>query len=279
MIDVCYTFDALHTEHEFFDLISGEVHRWRSILCAGMRPDPLIHLLPLSAPNPVDVHIRTDGPPRLTEIFGGDLKRLRHLSLHGLALRWNDCPLSHLRTLRLCRLEELSPSVDELFGILRGCPDLLELELEQVGRTSEILTTASTRQTLIHLPALHSLVISELRLHYLHDILAAVQLPENVHLDVTQTLADDDDFFVASPPILDLCRTALSKAGHGYIEVGSSSLDLDCASRSLDPPPALLTVSLSGPLVPCSSLLDSLAVILAPPFPGVDIHFTFDWPI
>lgn len=122
-------------------------------------------------------------------LFQGTGPKLQRLGLHGVAIPWDSYILRGLQYLSVSRLDELSPSCEEILGILRACPGLVELFL--------YLKTAATgrggkTETPLTMTELRSLSLS-LSTHCALTLLETVRLPSIQSFSLEFDCSSDTD--------------------------------------------------------------------------------------
>ncbi|KAG8873182.1 hypothetical protein FRB97_006977 [Tulasnella sp. 331] len=164
----------------FLDLVYKNVHRWQSASFAFAGSSSirsLVQIIGSAAPAleelVIDCH-RYPGGSYLdpVEILQGGTERLRHLTLHDFPIPWNCSLLRQLARLTLSGDELVGPSADEVVGILRACPDLVELELSYFMTLDQEATASSPA----HLPLLANLTLMT-RTEIMLSILTLIRIP------------------------------------------------------------------------------------------------------
>ncbi|KAG8912229.1 hypothetical protein FRC00_004970 [Tulasnella sp. 408] len=109
------------------------------------------------------------------KIFGSP--PLRHLSLNGIGLQWNDLGFSRLKYLSLMKIQEGAPSLQKLLEILNMASDLEQLILHAVD-----IINSSDEQELymqpIHLSSLLSLWLEDLPAGSTEHLIRAIWFPQ-----------------------------------------------------------------------------------------------------
>lgn len=251
-------------EEEFFDTVSSHVDRWRSIELIRLLPESLHLLSSLSAPRLTDLHVIARGLPVLANLFGGKLTHLRHLNLRGISLEWNTVVTRNLETLRLEKLNHLSPSIYQLVEILKSSPDLLDLVLDQL-----IHHDTPLNETPVNLGSLRQLSLLYLLQPYNQVFLTAVHIPDaaQLHVDLYEDVDDDE----LSPLLVNRCRASLERSQTADIEIGRSSLVIRTTKRTGSTSPSLVSDFHDLFRLFFSSIPLLLSTILTPPIPGLDV--------
>ncbi|KAG8915406.1 hypothetical protein FRC00_004801 [Tulasnella sp. 408] len=102
---------------------------------------------------------------------------LRHLSLEGIGLQWNDLGFSRLRYLSLLRIHEGAPSLQKLLEILKMASDLEQLALDAV----EIINSSDEQELdmqPIHFSSLLSLRLEDLPAGLAEYLIRAIRFPQ-----------------------------------------------------------------------------------------------------
>ncbi|KAG8912318.1 hypothetical protein FRC00_004786 [Tulasnella sp. 408] len=102
---------------------------------------------------------------------------LRHLSLEGIGLQWNNLGFSRLRYLSLLRIHEGAPSLQELLEILKMASYLEQLALDAV----EIINSSDAQELdmqPIHLSSLISLRLDDLPAGLAEYLIRAIRFPQ-----------------------------------------------------------------------------------------------------
>ncbi|KAG9048849.1 hypothetical protein FS837_011855 [Tulasnella sp. UAMH 9824] len=145
----CHAFDTIKLRSpggtsEFLKDVWDHSWRWKA-LSLRLRFDPRHLSLEFSAPQIRDLMIETfpRGSGRRIQEYAEDKPKtyalkifgnpsLRHVSLHGIGLHWNDLGFSHLKYLSLMRIREGAPSLQKLLEILKIASGLEHLTVYTV---------------------------------------------------------------------------------------------------------------------------------------------------
>ncbi|KAG9041499.1 hypothetical protein FS837_012192 [Tulasnella sp. UAMH 9824] len=179
---------------EFTDTAMALSIRWRSLqivvpssekaLAVMNAPAPLLQSLELKALTKFRLPFKKG-----SILFQGTGPQLRRFGLHGVAIPWGSSLLRGLQYLSVSRLDELSPSCEEILGILRACPGLVELDLYL-----KLATTGRGRkkETLLTLTELRSLSLSLSTLCAL-TLLETIRLPSIQSVSLELDCSTDSD--------------------------------------------------------------------------------------
>lgn len=125
-------------------------------------------------------------------LFGGKAERLQHIELRGFSVPWDSAMLSGLRTLILSDLGSAAPSEEEIIGILRASPALVQLSLGGFACERSI---SSTQTSPIELPVLTSFTLLGINISTAFQLLSLIRLPECAAFRVKLELASPTDLF------------------------------------------------------------------------------------
>ncbi|KAG9048848.1 hypothetical protein FS837_011854 [Tulasnella sp. UAMH 9824] len=121
------------------------------------------------------MHAEYDSITYVLKIFGNPT--LRHLSLDGIGLQWNDVGFSRLKYLSLVRIQDGAPDLQQLLEILKIASDLEQLTLHAV----EIICSSDKQESdlqPIHLSSLLSLWLEGLPVGSAEHLIRAIWFPQ-----------------------------------------------------------------------------------------------------
>ncbi|KAG9002057.1 hypothetical protein FRB90_011449 [Tulasnella sp. 427] len=111
------------------------VARWRSAQLTLPDGQTLLSIAQESAPRLTAMDLRLDQLEALDEedakhIFQCSDGQLRRLGLYSLVIPWHSSLLCGLQSLSLSDLDDFAPTLTQILGIIRGCPNMVDLELD-----------------------------------------------------------------------------------------------------------------------------------------------------
>ncbi|KAG9028694.1 hypothetical protein FRB95_006168 [Tulasnella sp. JGI-2019a] len=185
-------FQDLQSEDEisyFLNSIYEEVHRWQVVELEFRNPYSFQTLKRIESSSAlsledlvVDCHdCNIDIDIRSITLLQGGTKRLRRLSLYRVPILWTSSLLFQLRYLTIVGYNVRGPSEAEAATILRGCPDLVELNFHY---TEFVWKIQPTPMAPIDLPSLVKLNLY-VPPHIMEAILALIRIPACRKLVIT----------------------------------------------------------------------------------------------
>ncbi|KAG9004581.1 hypothetical protein FRB94_002257 [Tulasnella sp. JGI-2019a] len=194
--------------HLFTALVVEHAHRWRSLIVLEHssyeeREDEAYRsLVHVSAPVlGVMTFLRSREPNAAMDLFSGEARRLRCVTLRSFYVPWESKMLSSLTTLNLEGPQGRGPSRVQLLASLAASPGLIELKLKNFEYPKRI--NAAPPQTIsVGLPMLETLGITGISQELTHNLLATIHAPRCTSFEILYEQEPDSDISLPNDPAL-----------------------------------------------------------------------------
>ncbi|KAG9044967.1 hypothetical protein FS837_007230 [Tulasnella sp. UAMH 9824] len=172
---------AQERQQAFLSIIFPHANRWRkAVLGIHGAVQALEPMTSLSAPLLESLSLWAIDPAwagdKPLDIFGGrPPPRLRELSLNRIPVPWSPKTLCNLKALKITSIDQLAPSLDQLFAILPASPGLESLSIVDVTFSGG---ASASIPNPIHMPTLGKLSLEVISPAITNRILAAIHAPD-----------------------------------------------------------------------------------------------------
>lgn len=180
-------------------MVSDHYSRWKTLDVAVQRRRELGPLLELgvlerkggSLIEKIKLEIFNRQRPVEVDLFGGVAPNLHHIALTGIAPRdWSSGIFSGLLSLSLNTVTTEAPlKLSQVIDILRQCPDLSSLELENI---SIPIPRQQPPPEVVHLAKLHTLTLAYLPTSIIAHILTSLRTPQCVRYECCLRQTSED---------------------------------------------------------------------------------------